>query len=330
MACFLLAGLFLLRLVPAALRRLLPFSTETQDVWRERRRLGKRYDSYQWRKLLWIGLGISLNVLFSHSAESGGVEAVVALLFLVPGFRLDRLAPDHRGECILKGDERPEIDDLRDPQNNTAERKARICMATWRDFNKAAFRCGLYEAEDVLMEVDDVDLISLEPGRMFRVKEFWQRRLLWHDVTKKLIYVNPGLRPVRLEGEYDLFVAVCQGWADLLYLNAVKGWKDHCRTSVCYIDELWALDIPNYRYWLHRLREFDHVILGLAGSIAAVEKEIGRSCHYVPGGVDALRFSPYPEPPERVIDVYSIGRRWEGVHQRLLQLASEGKIFYCL
>ena len=218
--------------------------------------------------------------------------------------------------------------DLRDPQKNVAEREARICLPTWRDFNKAAFRCGLYEAEDVVMDVDDVDLISLEPGEMFRFKENWQRRLLWHDVTKKLIYVNPGLQAVRLKREYDLFVTVCQSWGDLLYLNAVKGWKDHCRVSVCYIDELWAKDVPNYRYWLHRLKEFDHVILGLAGSIAAVEKEIGRTCYHVPGGVDAIRFSPYPEPPERVIDVYSIGRRWEGVHKRFLQLAATRKIFY--
>ena len=85
LACFLLAGLFLLRLVPAVLRRLLPFSAETQDVWRERRRLGKRYDSYQWRKLLWIGLGIGLSVLLSHSTKRGTVGVVTALLFLVPG-----------------------------------------------------------------------------------------------------------------------------------------------------------------------------------------------------------------------------------------------------
>jgi spore maturation protein CgeB len=245
------------------------------------------------------------------------------------------VAPDNREDCILAGDVRLTASDnaeysmdLRDPQNNGTERKARICMATWRGFSKAAFRCGLYEAQDVLMEIDDVDLISLEPGRMFRFKERWQRRLLWRDVTRKLIYVNPGLHPFRLEREYDLFVVVCQSWADLLYLNAVKGWKDHCRISVCYIDELWAREIPNNRYWMHRLMEFDHVILGLRGSVAAVEKKIGRACHYVPGGVDAIRFSPYPEPPERVIDVYSIGRRWEGVHQRFLQLAAERKIFY--
>lgn len=82
---FFLAGLLLLRLVPAVLRRLLPFSAETQEVWRERRRLSKRYDSYQWRKLLWIGLGIGLNVLSSHSAKSGAVGVVVALAFLAPG-----------------------------------------------------------------------------------------------------------------------------------------------------------------------------------------------------------------------------------------------------
>ena len=82
---FFLAGLFLLRLVPAVLRRLLPFSAATQDVWRERRRLSKRYDSYQWRKLLWIGLGIGLNVLFSRSAEWGTVGVAVALAFLAPG-----------------------------------------------------------------------------------------------------------------------------------------------------------------------------------------------------------------------------------------------------
>ena len=85
LVCFFLTGLLLLRLVPAVLRRLLSFSAETQEIWRERRRLSKRYDSYQWRKLLWIGLGIALNVLFSRSAESEAVGVIVALAFLAPG-----------------------------------------------------------------------------------------------------------------------------------------------------------------------------------------------------------------------------------------------------
>jgi len=88
LACFFLAGLFLLRLVPAILRRLLPFSAETQEVWRERRKLGKRYDSYQLRKLLWIGVGIGLNVLFSGAA---GSEA--AARRMGPSLSLPRTCP---------------------------------------------------------------------------------------------------------------------------------------------------------------------------------------------------------------------------------------------
>jgi hypothetical protein len=44
--------------------------------------------------------------------------------------------------------------------------------------------------------------------------------------------------------------------------------------------------------------------------------------------VDALRFSPYPDPPERVIDVYSVGRKLPGPHEALLRLAAGGRMFY--
>lgn len=48
----------MLRLVPAVLRRIFPFSSEAKDLWFQRRNLGKRYDSYQWQKLFWLGLGM--------------------------------------------------------------------------------------------------------------------------------------------------------------------------------------------------------------------------------------------------------------------------------
>src|SRR5437763_1474237 len=53
-----LAFLGLLRLVPALLRHALPFSLEAKEIWRERRFIAKRHDSYQWQKLFWIGLGL--------------------------------------------------------------------------------------------------------------------------------------------------------------------------------------------------------------------------------------------------------------------------------
>ncbi len=96
-------------------------------------------------------------------------------------------------------------------------------MPTARAFNRRAYQCSLYEAQDVLCEIDDVDLLRLEPGHGFRFRESWHRRLTYRDVSNTLVYLNPGLKPVRLTQDYDLFVAVCQNHWDLLYMNAVDG-----------------------------------------------------------------------------------------------------------
>jgi hypothetical protein len=49
---------------------------------------------------------------------------------------------------------------------------------------------------------------------------------------------------------------------------------------------------------------------------------------YLPPGTDAIRFCPYPNPPQRVVDVYSIGRRSAATHQALLRLAAEDGLYY--
>jgi hypothetical protein len=201
-------------------------------------------------------------------------------------------------------------------------------MPTSRAITKRAYQCGLYEAQDVLVEIDDVDQIVLQPGWGLSVRQRWQRRLLYHDLSHRLIFVNPGVRPVVLQRDYDLFIAVCQNYWDLLYLNAVRGWKQRCAKSVCWIDEIWAADVPAYQHWLHVLNEFDHVFVGYRESVEVVSRALGRQCHWMPGGVDALRFTPYPDTPPRVVDVYSIGRRTEGVHDVLRELAARQQIFY--
>jgi hypothetical protein len=201
-------------------------------------------------------------------------------------------------------------------------------MPTWRAFRKQAYHGGLYEAQDVFAEIDDIDLIPLAPKPGLAWRERFQRRLLWHDVSRQLVRVNPGLQPVTLDRDYDLFVLVCQNWWDVLYINAIKGWKDRCRVSICYIDEIWGAFMHPFRYWLHALRDFDHVILGLDGTVEPMRRAIGGSVHYVPGGVDAIRFTPYPRPAPRTIDLYSIGRRYPKIHQALLDLSAQDEYFY--
>jgi spore maturation protein CgeB len=201
-------------------------------------------------------------------------------------------------------------------------------MPVFSNFAKHAYRSGLREAQDILVDCDDVDLIHLEATERFTTKERWMMRLVYHDVSKKLVSFNPGLQRVHLKKDYDLFVLVCPWWRDVWYANAIQGWRDHCRTSVCWIDELWANDIPQLEYWLPILANFDHVIVGIEGSGRPLSDAIGRKCYEMPGGVDAIRFSPFPNPPTKVIDVYSIGRRIEGIHRVLLNISASKSIFY--
>jgi len=205
---------------------------------------------------------------------------------------------------------------------------ARIAVLTSRAFSRMAFQCGHLEAQDVLADCGEVDLIELEAEPGFPRRQQWIRRLMYRDVTRRLAYANPGLQPVRLTGQYDALVVMCQTYWDFLNVNAIEGWKDHCRTSICWIDELWASSLPLYKYWLRSLRRFDHVVIGMNGTVGPLSDVLGQACHYVPGAVDAIRFSPFPDPPDRAIDVYSVGRRWNGLHAALLRRAEANRSFY--
>ena len=57
--------------------------------------------------------------------------------------------------------------------------RLRVCLPTTRNFARNAFRCGIwYEAEDVLADCADVDLLYLEPGKRFQLRSRLQWRLL--------------------------------------------------------------------------------------------------------------------------------------------------------
>lgn len=206
--------------------------------------------------------------------------------------------------------------------------KARVLMPTWRRFSAPAFRGGLFEAQDVFAEIDDIDLLGIEAGPNWQSREKWLRQFLWRDVSRRLIYVNPGLQPVGLQQDYELLVVLCQQWYELLYLNAVQGWRDRCKTAICWLDEIYTADLPGSRYWLKALNQFDHILVPYKRTADALQRILDRPCHCVPRAVDTLRFSPFPSCPDRVIDVLSIGKRLPEIHAALLDMAKEDGLFY--
>jgi hypothetical protein len=59
-----------------------------------------------------------------------------------------------------------------------------------------------------------------------------------------------------------------------------------------------------------------------------LSRATGQNWHWAPPAVDALRFMPDSASAHRPIDVYSVGRRGDGMHGALLQGVERHNLFY--
>jgi hypothetical protein len=192
-----------------------------------------------------------------------------------------------------------------------------------RNLTRHVSRCGGYEFEDVICDCDDVDMLAPAAYRPRGTNRITRRldAMVWGRG-------RPFEREIRVEKEYDLFFAFCLHPHDLRCLNHITGVHDRCRRSVCVIGEMWPARIAEYDGALKALRNFDQIFSTLHSSVDLIAESTGRPCHFLPLGIDALRFCPFPENPERSIDVYNMGRRAPDEHRALLARAERGEMFY--
>ena len=185
------------------------------------------------------------------------------------------------------------------------------------------WRCPSLEFQKIIQEIDSVKLLA--PGA-----KSWYRsgKRIAMGVGKLVnLPVNPGVPDIKVDRDYDMFFTICSGMSDLLHLTALKGWRERCKTTVCWLVEFYAKDMSIYKSCIEVLSKFDYVIFVFNGN-DPLRKVINGQGHFLPGGIDALRFCPYPMSPERNIDVLSIGRRAPAVHEALMKMAREDKKFY--
>ena len=133
---------------------------------------------------------------------------------------------------------------------------------------------------------------------------------------------------IQVQQDYDLLIVFCLFIQDLHVLKNIKNWKQRSGKTICWLVELWENDVGKYKDLLEVLAEFDYVVLNLSGSVQAVQKAIGKPVFYHVFGADAILFCPYPEPPERSIDIYSMGRKSQITHEALLELSAKKGLFY--
>jgi len=207
---------------------------------------------------------------------------------------------------------------------DTQPGKPRVLIFSLRNiFGKALNRCPHYEFEDIICEIDSAELLAptLDPSSR---RASFATRLAYHAP----VALNPGIPRTPANGRYDILFTVCGFPQDLIMFDAVSNLQDVCGTSVCLLDELWIKDIVKHRHFLRILAKFDVVMQYHSQTVKPLGERIGRKVVYLPPAVDALSFCPYPDPPERAVDVYSIGRRAKATHQKLLDMARESGLFY--
>ena len=209
------------------------------------------------------------------------------------------------------------------PNATTAEDTRVLVFSLRNIFTKDLYRCPLLEFEDTIAAIDRADIVAPNGNPLIGRNQFAQR-LAFHAP----VFLKSEFEKVNLTKKYDLFFATCGSPRDLLMIDAARYLWDACSIKVCLIDELWVKAIAEHRHFLRILENFDLVALYYSGTVGSLSEQIERPCFFIPPGIDAIRFCPHPQNLERVVDIYSVGRRSRSTHEALLQMAERRNLFY--
>jgi hypothetical protein len=218
----------------------------------------------------------------------------------------------------------------------------RTLCVSYRDIAPVISRSIRYEFEDLIAAVDAVDVIApaevADPADAASPLRSGTRTLqrLAVKLGRRLQAKSEGLLPItglrRLPSDvshnYDIVFVSVERAGDLYDLGPSAMWRSVARVSMCYIQELYASDVPALGDLIKVLRGFDHIFVGYQGTIETLAEATGRQCHYLVPSTDTLKFCPYPEAPARVIDFYAMGRRPPKTHEALLRMAEAGGQYY--
>lgn len=187
--------------------------------------------------------------------------------------------------------------------------------------------CALYEFQDVAIELTSGD--QVEPDNqaaleLSRRSYKYARLATGSKRFAKTLAISPST--VQLKRDYELFLPAFNHPWELFSLATIPDWRKRCKFAACFVLESWVQELP--RYLLELLSDFDHIFLGVHHTVKQVSQIAGRPCTYLPLASNVMRMAPFPDTPERLIDVCNIGRRSQITHDAFLRLARERRMFY--
>ena len=207
--------------------------------------------------------------------------------------------------------------------------ESRALVWSLRKIQNFVYNSCLYEFEDIINEIDKADLIT-PPQLDFKGKVV--NRLIKTQARnfKPVINLNPYIKSIDLEQEYDIFFTTLDFPLTISSINLIKNLRQKCKFTVGYIVEIWNSDLPKLRNILQFWSNFDLICIGHSSSsiVKNVQDIINVPCIYLAPGVDAIKFHPNFQQDCRCIDICSLGRRSDITHETLLKLAEEKQYYY--
>ena len=201
----------------------------------------------------------------------------------------------------------------------------RVLVLSQRDLRPRVSRCVGYEFEGLVAKLSDTEWAVPHQSPAGFLPEVAVNRMNKRFRSAAVLKAPfPRLEP----GDgFDVMLATMQLPSDLTTLAAVPNWRKRTQKAVCYIEEMWAVELDRWQGHIKLLDQFDHVFLGSLGTVDALQARLKTKVSYLPFGVDALRFMAPPGAP-RWIDVMNIGRRSPITHRALLDWADTSERLY--
>lgn len=202
-------------------------------------------------------------------------------------------------------------------------------VVSQRALSRELSRCYGYELEDVLVGLTGGRLVAPTPRRSFggrgaaaeKVVNQIRRR------TKGRVTPPSGLTVDAPGPVADVLYAHVQLFRDVPSMRALGDLARWATVSVCYIEEVWARDLRSMAPFVADLEAFDHVFIGVEGTVGPLSEALSTPVSYLPYSVDTLVFAPSARR-ERWIDVTNIGRRSPVTHAALYEWSASGERFY--
>ena len=196
----------------------------------------------------------------------------------------------------------------------TAGERPTVLIPTSRSHHRLVSYGVVMEFEDAMRERADADLIDVHA---------YSRRRRLHGALRGQ-FALPKVVPPR--EQYDLcFLAAMDGtW--ISSLGSIDRLRERCRRIVVYVFDAWLADVRWLRRYRREWRLCDTIYVSFPWAVDAYARELGRDVEYLPQAARAERF--HPERAARPIDVLSVGRRFQGAHALLLDLAARRDLFY--